>query len=110
MLSNDKTRPTSISPDLTITGDMFSAGDINLEGRIDGSIQCRTLTLNGTPAVNGEVKAETVRVCGSFGGQIDASKVHLTKTARMAGDIAYRTLQIDEGASFEGKLVRRKAT
>ena len=49
--------------------------------------------------IKGSVKAETVRVCGTFDGKIEAKKVALTKAARMTGEIYYETLEIEPGAS-----------
>jgi cytoskeletal protein CcmA (bactofilin family) len=100
--ANTKVQHSIISRDLTVTGDIITTGDLTVEGGVDGSITCRTLTLGGAPKIKGDVKAETVRVCGAFTGTIAASQVHLVKTAVMRGDILYRTLSIDQGASFEG--------
>ena len=95
-----------IPADLKITGDLVSPGDIHVEGVIHGTITCRTLTLTGQPVIKGSVKAETVRVCGTFDGKIEAKKVTLTKAARMTGEIYYETLEIEPGAFFEGKVSR----
>ena len=95
-----------IPADLKITGDLVSPGDIHVEGVIHGSITCRTLTLAGQPVIKGSVKVETVRVCGTFDGKIEAKKVILTKAAKMVGEIYYKTLEMEAGASFEGKLSR----
>ena len=97
-----------IPADLKITGDLVSPGDIHVEGVIHGTITCRTLTLTGQPVIKGSVKAETVRVCGTFDGKIEAKKVALTKAAKMVGEIYYATLEIEPGASFEGKVSRIK--
>jgi cytoskeletal protein CcmA (bactofilin family) len=93
-----------IPADLKITGDLVSSGDIHVEGVIHGNITCRTLTLTGQPVIKGSVKAETVRVCGTFDGKIEAKKVALTKAAKMMGEIYYETLEIEPGALFEGKV------
>ena len=106
--ANSKIQHSIISTDLTVTGDIITAGDLTVEGAVDGSITCRTLTLGGTPDIKGNVTAETVRVCGAFTGTIAAGRVHLVKSAVMKGDIRYRTLTIDKGASFEGKVARMK--
>ncbi len=99
----------SIIPvDLQITGDLVSTGDIRVEGAIHGNITCRTLTLTGQPVIQGSVKAETVRVSGTFDGKVEAKKVSLTKAARMTGEIYYEILEIEPGASFEGTLSRVK--
>ncbi len=93
-----------IPADLKITGDLVSPGDIHVEGVIHGDITCRTLTLTGQPVIQGSVEAETVSVSGTFNGKVQAKRVSLTKAARMAGKIYYETLEVEPGASFEGKL------
>ncbi len=95
-----------IPADLKITGDLVSPGDIHVEGVIHGDITCRSLTLTGQPVIQGSVKAETVRVSGTFNGKVEAKKVSLTKAAKMVGEIYYATLEMEAGASFEGKVSR----
>ncbi len=86
---------TIIPADLQITGDLVSTGDILVEGVINGNITCRALTLAGQPVVRGSVKAETVRVSGTFNGKVEAKKVALTKAAKMVGEIYYETLEME---------------
>ena len=104
----ERERPSgqhSIIPaDLEITGNLVSRGDIHVEGVIHGDITCRLLTLTGQPIIQGSVEAESVRVSGTFNGKVQAKKVSLTKAARMTGEICYETLEIEPGASIEGKL------
>ncbi len=103
------TQHSLISADTAVTGDLVSAGDISIEGRVDGTITCRTLTLRGEPIVTGSVQAESVHVCGSFNGELRAKKVVLTKTAKMTGDIHQETLEIHPSAWFQGNVEHLKA-
>ena len=95
-----------IGADVTITGDLVSSGDIEIDGRVYGNITCRTLTLGRQPVVNSSIDADTVRICGTFNGEVKASKVVLTKDARVTGDIVQRTLEIEPGAVLEGNIRR----
>ena len=95
-----------ISSDLTIKGDLVCTGDLQIDGRVDGDITCRTLTLGAEPIINSKVKAETVRICGSFSGEIRAKKVILTSSAKVKGDIYQESLELERGASFEGYVGR----
>jgi cytoskeletal protein CcmA (bactofilin family) len=95
-----------IGADLTITGDLVSTGDIKVDGRVDGNITCRTLTLGEQPLLNSEIAAETVRICGTFNGQVRANKVVLTKDAKVKADIAQEILEIEPGATLEGEVKR----
>jgi len=98
-----------ISPDLKIKGDLVSSGDIKVEGSVEGSISCRTLTLGDNPVLNCNVTADTVRVNGEFSGQVKATKVVLTSTARFNGDIYQETLEVEDGASIQGYVGQLKA-
>ena len=95
-----------IGPDLVITGDLVSTGDIRIDGRVDGKICCRTLTLGAQPVINSAISAETVRICGAFSGEVKATKVVLTSTAKVTGDIAQDILEIEAGAFLEGQVTR----
>ncbi len=97
-----KIQHSFINADTQVTGDLEGVGDISVEGSVEGNITCRTLTLRGEPIITGDVHAEAVHVCGRFTGALHARKVVLTTAARMTGDIYYETLELQEGAEFEG--------
>lgn len=99
-----------LSADTRLTGDLVSNGDVTVEGTIDGSIKCRSLTLCGQPEIKGIVEAETAHVGGTFSGELRANKVILNKSARMRGDIYQEILEIHTGAEFEGKVARLPAS
>ena len=95
-----------IGAGVTITGDLVSEGDIKVDGRVDGNITCRTLTLGVDPVVNSSITADTVRICGTFNGEVRAAKVVLTKDARVTGRILQETLEMEKGAVLEGSVGR----
>ncbi len=104
--TNKPPQQSIIGSDLTIKGNLVCAGDLQIDGRVDGDITCRTLTLGAEPIIDSVVKAETVRICGSFSGEIRAKKVILTSAAKVKGDIYHEVLEVELGASFEGYLGR----
>ena len=53
--------PSIISSDLKILGDLISAGDLQVDGIVEGDIQSRSLTIGEGAVVNGNVVAETTR-------------------------------------------------
>jgi cytoskeletal protein CcmA (bactofilin family) len=98
--------PSIISADLTITGDLVSAGEIHIDGRVEGDIKCASLIIGISGAVTGEVSAQTVRMHGSVSGQVIAKSVFLASTARMVGDVTHESLAIEPGAFMEGHCRR----
>ncbi len=98
--------PSSISADLKVIGDLHCAGDIQIEGTVEGDIKSQTVTVGEGAHVSGSVYGQTVRVSGNVKGQIEAQSVTLAKTAQVSGDVIHETLSIEAGAQLEGMCRR----
>ncbi|MDJ0629055.1 MAG: polymer-forming cytoskeletal protein [Rhodobacter sp.] len=100
--------PASIlSADLTVTGNMKTTGDIQVEGTVEGDIRAHLLTVGEGATIKGEVIADDVIVNGRIVGRVRGLKVRLTSTARVEGDIIHKTIAIESGAHFEGSVQRQ---
>jgi cytoskeletal protein CcmA (bactofilin family) len=100
-----------IAEGVLIRGDFGAAGDLHLDGALEGDLHADRVVLGGTGAVSGSIHADTVEVHGRVTGTINARQVRLCATARVDGDIAHAELSIEAGAHFEGRsLVRAPAT
>jgi cytoskeletal protein CcmA (bactofilin family) len=98
--------PSIISADLKIVGDLTSAGDIQIDGSVEGDIHSRTVTIGEAAQVTGSITGDTVRICGSVNGQIKGQTVTLDKSAKVNGDIHHHSLAIEPGAFLEGHCRR----
>ena len=96
--------PSIVSSDLKILGDLISAGDLQIDGIVEGDIQTRSLTIGEGAVVTGNIQAETTRVCGQVTGTIKAATVTLERTAKVVGDILHQILAIEPGAFLEGHV------
>lgn len=96
-----------ISSDLHIKGNLRTAGDIQVEGEVDGDIRAHLLTIGESATIRGEVIADDVVVHGHIVGRVRGLKVRLTSTARVEGDIIHKTIAIESGAHFEGSVQRQ---
>ena len=100
--------PASIlSPDLHVTGNMKTTGDIQVEGTVEGDIRAHLLTIGESATIKGEVVADDVVINGRIVGRVRGLKVRLTSTARVEGDIIHKTIAIESGAHFEGSVQRQ---
>jgi cytoskeletal protein CcmA (bactofilin family) len=101
-----KPAPSMISSDLKITGNLETAGDIQIEGEIDGDVRAHLLTIGESATLRGEVVADDIVVNGRVVGRIRGLKVRLTSSARVEGDVIHKTIAIESGAHFEGSVRR----
>ena len=94
--------PSIISAALTVVGRLESAGDIQIDGKVEGDVRGQAVRIGSGAVIKGSVTGELVELAGTLEGKIEARSAVLTKTARMSGDIIHQTLQIDEGSFFNG--------
>jgi cytoskeletal protein CcmA (bactofilin family) len=94
--------PSIISASLRIVGNLVSAGDVQIDGIVDGDVKSRMLTISHGAAVNGAIEADNVYIQGEVNGQITAENVVLGITARVVGDVVHSNLVIESGAFLEG--------
>jgi cytoskeletal protein CcmA (bactofilin family) len=102
-----KPAPSVLSSDLTITGNVRSSGDIQVEGIVEGDIHAQVLVVGESATVKGEVIADEVVVHGRVVGRLRGLKVRLSSSARCEGDIVHKTIAIESGAHFEGSVQRQ---
>ena len=94
--------PSIISAELTVRGTLVSAGDIQVDGRVDGDIRATALVIGEKASIVGDVYAEEATIRGRVEGSIRARKVHLCATCRVEGNILHEALSVEAGAFFEG--------
>ncbi|MFT4012929.1 MAG: polymer-forming cytoskeletal protein [Paracoccus sp. (in: a-proteobacteria)] len=103
-----RSAPSVLAADLTVSGNIRSEGDIQVEGTIEGDIRAHLLTVGESATIRGEIVAEEVVVNGRVVGRVRGLKVRLTATARVEGDIIHKTIAIESGAHFEGSVQRQE--
>jgi cytoskeletal protein CcmA (bactofilin family) len=104
--TNKSGMPSIVSEGLHISGNLFSDGDLQIDGRIEGDIQGRNVTVGAAGTVMGKITADEVVVSGNVSGEIHARSVQLSRTAKVQSDLTQETLTIEAGAVFEGTCRR----
>jgi cytoskeletal protein CcmA (bactofilin family) len=94
--------PSIISAEMTMQGAVNSAGDIQIDGRVEGDVRSIGLVIGEKAEIHGEIFAEDITVRGKVVGRICARKVLLAATSHVEGDILHEALAVETGAFFEG--------
>jgi len=106
--SKPKSGPSILSHDMHVVGKIFSTGDIQIEGRLDGDLRSHAVTIGEKAVVSGEVAGDMVTVFGQVKGTIRARQVYLCATSKVTGDIFNEALAIETGAQLNGAVKREK--
>ncbi len=98
--------PSLIGSDLLITGNLYSKGEVQVDGEVQGDIHSTHVIVGENARVTGGVVGEEVVVRGHVAGSVRGKRVLLQTSSHVEGDIYHQTLAIEQGAFFEGKSRR----
>lgn len=105
-LRSDRIAPSIIGEDLTVTGNVLSKGEVQVDGQIQGDVHSASLIVGEKAQITGGIVAEDVVVRGQVMGSIRGVRVTLQASSHVEGDIFHQSLAIEQGAFFEGKSRR----
>jgi cytoskeletal protein CcmA (bactofilin family) len=92
-----------IAEGVRVRGDLATAGDLHLDGSVEGDLTAGQLTIGETGSVSGTIQADSVEIHGRVTGSVAARHVRLHATAHVEGDISHAQISIEAGAHFEGR-------
>jgi cytoskeletal protein CcmA (bactofilin family) len=98
--------PSVIGTDLSITGNLESKGEIQIEGEVQGDVHAGRIIIGERAQLTGSLLADDIVIRGNVAGSIRGNNVTLQSNSRVEGDIFHRSLAIEQGAFFEGKSRR----
>jgi cytoskeletal protein CcmA (bactofilin family) len=96
-----------ISGQITVTGNVTSAGDLVIDGKVEGAIEIgnHNLTIGESASVVADLIARDVTIAGIVKGNVLGSgKVELKKNSEVEGDITAPRFSMEEGAVLIGKV------
>lgn len=94
-----------------IEGNVFFSGGLRVDGAIIGNVaalpdQPGTLVVSEQARIDGEVQAAHVVVNGTINGPLRATEtLELQAGSRVTGDVHYKSIEMQQGAVVEGRLV-----
>ncbi len=100
-----------ISKHMIIKGNLTGAGDLKIDGRIEGDISIDgNIFLSESGEVTGNISANNLACNGKVTGSILVQeKLTLESKSKIMGDIKTRIIIIEEGAELNGKCIAVKS-
>ncbi len=103
-LEPDKGQTTVIALGTELEGKFICSDSVRLDGTIKGEVRVSNrLVMGNEGRVIGNIWATDAVIKGRINGDlVVAESLHLTDTAVIEGNIAAKTMQVDEGARYNG--------
>jgi len=98
-----------IGTGVNVVGNVTAAGDLHLDGTLEGDVSCASFTLGASGRVTGHVKADKAQLAGQVEGTIAVRELVVEASARLSGDLSYESVSIATGAHVDGRVSHRAA-
>ncbi|MFN3984306.1 MAG: polymer-forming cytoskeletal protein [Rhodocyclaceae bacterium] len=101
-----------VADNLQVVGDVLFTGGLRVDGKIEGNVlgkkgEKSLIVLSRKGCIVGRVRAYDAVINGTITGDLEVEHfLELQAGAKVSGNISYRQLQMECGASIEGQLVR----
>ena len=93
-----------ISSDLTIEGDIKSGGSMNVDGRLVGNLNCKSVNVTSTGSIEGNIESDQLINLGEISGDINARRVELKEGSNTKSNLKSDNLQVSDGAVLKGRV------
>jgi len=96
-----------VSPGTRIEGEVFSNGDIRVDGIVDGYLNTKAKVVIGPKGIiKGELICESADVTGKIDGKLSVkNELYLKSSARITGELITNKLVVESGAFINGNCV-----
>ena len=102
---------SQLEPDIELVGDLSFSGLLQVKGNIYGNVIAAsdsnaTLLIEEGATITGEVRAPYIRIKGKVTGDVFAtSRISISSSSMIIGDIHYDEIELDQGAQLSGRLI-----
>jgi len=106
-LAPDQRALTGIGKSLVIKGDISSAEDLTIDGRVEGTIALgeNTLTVGVDAIIEADLTAQTIIISGTVTGKVAATaRIEIQETGSADGDITAPRMAVRDGAYLHGRI------
>ena len=97
-------KPTIISEGFEFEGTITSSGTINISGVVRGKLTAKSVLVDTTGHVEGELSSDQLMVKGSVRGEIICKDLNVGLRASVSGKVSYQNIHIQRGGKVSGSF------
>ena len=101
-------KPSIISEGFTFEGTITSDGILNIAGTVRGKITAKSVLIDASGQVDGELNSEQLVIKGQLKGEVNCDDLNIGPLARVDGSISYKYIHIQRGSKVSGKFIKNQ--
>ena len=104
---SNPTKPSIISEGFEFVGTITSEGVLNISGVIKGKVTAKSVLVDSTGLVEGELFSDQVMVKGKVLGDINCDELNIGPLAEVDGSVSYESVHIQRGGKIKGHFIKK---
>ena len=100
------TKPSIISEGFTFEVTITSDGVLNIAGTVRGKITAKSVLIDSSGQVDGELNSEQLVIKGQLKGDVNCDDLNVGPLAHVDGNISYKYIHIQRGGKVAGKFIK----
>jgi len=104
---SNPTKPSIISEGFEFVGTITSDGVLNISGVIKGKVTAKSVLVDSTGLVEGELFSDQVMVKGKVLGDINCDELNIGPLAEVDGSVSYDSVHIQRGGKIKGHFIKK---
>lgn len=100
-------KPSIISEGFEFVGTITTSGTLNIAGVIRGKITAKSVLIDTSGQVEGEVHSDQVFIKGSLHGEVDCFDLNIGPRADIDGSVSYQNIHIQRGGRVKGQFTKK---
>jgi cytoskeletal protein CcmA (bactofilin family) len=99
-------KPSIISEGFAFEGTIISDGILNIAGTVRGKITAKSVLIDSSGQVDGELNSEQLVIKGQLKGEVNCEDLNVGPVAYVDGNISYKYIHIQRGGKVAGKFIK----
>jgi cytoskeletal protein CcmA (bactofilin family) len=100
-------KPSIISEGFEFVGTITTSGTLNIAGIVKGKITAKSVLVDTSGQVEGEVHSDQVLIKGSLHGEVNCSDLNIGPRADVDGSVSYQNIHIQRGGRVKGQFTKK---
>jgi cytoskeletal protein CcmA (bactofilin family) len=102
---------TLIGKQTEVLGDIHFSGGLHIDGKVKGKViansdKAASLSVSDSGFIEGDVRVPNIVLNGAVSGDVHASeKITLAAKAKVTGNVFYKIIEMEGGATVNGQMV-----
>lgn len=100
-------KPSIISEGFEFVGTITTSGTLNIAGVVKGKITAKSVLVDTSGQVEGEVHSDQVLIKGSLHGELNCFDLNIGPRADVDGSVSYQNIHIQRGGRVKGQFIKK---